>query len=181
MESINSCIAVRWPSVSRSVPTRCVRVTPPNAVDHDADIAKVRELLGHANIATIRIYVRRKMKWEDSIQITTSARPELCGSRLTCFKARNRTAAEPRGRGTRVQRPKRIEHQRADFRPVDGSSKELVNRSFATFPDLDDLGRPKTVMVLRDDRGEVRMNTMRFAAIPGPHRATTGVSARGLP
>jgi hypothetical protein len=35
-------------------------------LDHDADIAKVREWRGHANIATTRIYDRRKMKPEDS-------------------------------------------------------------------------------------------------------------------
>jgi integrase/recombinase XerD len=37
-----------------------------NALGHDADIAKVQEWLGHANIATTRIYDRRKMKPEDS-------------------------------------------------------------------------------------------------------------------
>jgi len=37
-----------------------------NALDHDADIAKVQEWLGHANIATTRIYDRHKMKPEDS-------------------------------------------------------------------------------------------------------------------
>lgn len=37
-----------------------------NALDHDADIAKVQEWLGHANIATTRIYDRRKMRPEDS-------------------------------------------------------------------------------------------------------------------
>jgi integrase/recombinase XerD len=38
----------------------------PNALDHDADIAKVQEWLGHANIATTRIYDHRKTRPEDS-------------------------------------------------------------------------------------------------------------------
>jgi site-specific recombinase XerD len=38
----------------------------PNVLDHDADIDKVQEWLGHANIATTKIYDRRKMKPEDS-------------------------------------------------------------------------------------------------------------------
>jgi site-specific recombinase XerD len=37
-----------------------------NALDHLADIAKVQEWLGHANIATIRIYDRRRTRPEDS-------------------------------------------------------------------------------------------------------------------
>ncbi len=37
-----------------------------NALDHDADIAKVQEWLGHSNIATTRLYDRRTMKPEDS-------------------------------------------------------------------------------------------------------------------
>lgn len=37
-----------------------------NALDHEADIARVQEWLGHANIATTRIYDRRKMRPEDS-------------------------------------------------------------------------------------------------------------------
>jgi integrase/recombinase XerD len=37
-----------------------------NALHHDADIAKVQEWLGHANIATTRIYDRRRSKPEDS-------------------------------------------------------------------------------------------------------------------
>jgi integrase len=37
-----------------------------NALDHQSDIAKVQEWLGHANIATTRLYDRRKTKPEDS-------------------------------------------------------------------------------------------------------------------
>lgn len=37
-----------------------------NALTHDADIAKVQEWLGHANIQTTRIYDRRKTRPEDS-------------------------------------------------------------------------------------------------------------------
>jgi integrase/recombinase XerD len=37
-----------------------------NALDHQADIAKVQEWLGYANIATTRIYDHRKTRPEDS-------------------------------------------------------------------------------------------------------------------
>ena len=37
-----------------------------NALDHQADIAKVQEWLGHANISTTRIYDRRQSRPEDS-------------------------------------------------------------------------------------------------------------------
>jgi integrase/recombinase XerD len=37
-----------------------------NALDHDADIAKVQEWLGHANIATTRTYDHRRTRPEDS-------------------------------------------------------------------------------------------------------------------
>src|SRR6202012_490587 len=37
-----------------------------NALDHNADIAKVQEWLWHANIATTRLYDRRQTRPEDS-------------------------------------------------------------------------------------------------------------------
>jgi len=37
-----------------------------NALDHQADIAKVQEWLGHSNIATTRVYDHRKTRPEDS-------------------------------------------------------------------------------------------------------------------
>ena len=37
-----------------------------NALDNQADIAKVQDWLGHANIATTRIYDHRKTRPEDS-------------------------------------------------------------------------------------------------------------------
>jgi integrase len=37
-----------------------------NALEHDADIAKVQEWLGHANISTTRIYDHRRTRPEDS-------------------------------------------------------------------------------------------------------------------
>ena len=37
-----------------------------NALAHNADIAKVQEWLGHANIATTRLYNRRQHRPEDS-------------------------------------------------------------------------------------------------------------------
>ena len=37
-----------------------------NALDHEADIAKVQEWLGHASVATTRLYDKRKSRPEDS-------------------------------------------------------------------------------------------------------------------
>nr|WP_281358207.1 site-specific integrase [Allochromatium humboldtianum] len=37
-----------------------------NALEHNADIAKVQEWLGHANVSTTRLYDKRKHRPEDS-------------------------------------------------------------------------------------------------------------------
>jgi integrase len=37
-----------------------------NALSHEADIGKVQEWLGHANVSTTRLYDRRKTRPEDS-------------------------------------------------------------------------------------------------------------------
>lgn len=44
--------------------TRATAAT--NALDHQSDIAKVQEWLGHANVSTTRLYDRRKTRPEDS-------------------------------------------------------------------------------------------------------------------
>jgi site-specific recombinase XerD len=43
-----------------------------NALDNQADIAKVQEWLGHAKIATTRIYDHRKTRPEDSLTFKVS-------------------------------------------------------------------------------------------------------------
>ncbi len=45
-------------------PLRATAAT--NALDHEADISKVQEWLEHANIATTRLYDKRKSRPEDS-------------------------------------------------------------------------------------------------------------------
>jgi len=55
--------------VTRTV-LRCVHAlratAATNALAHNADIAKVQEWLGHANIATTRLYDRRQSRPEES-------------------------------------------------------------------------------------------------------------------
>jgi integrase/recombinase XerD len=56
-----------WEILQLNIGAHALRPTAAtNALDHEADIAKVQEWLGHANIAATRIYDRRKMKPEDS-------------------------------------------------------------------------------------------------------------------
>lgn len=51
----------------RSVCVHGLRATAAtNALDHEADIAKVQDWLGHSSISTTRLYDRRKSKPEDS-------------------------------------------------------------------------------------------------------------------
>jgi integrase/recombinase XerD len=54
-------------AVGKQVGAHALRATAAtNALDHQADIAKVQEWLGHANISTTRIYDHRKTRPEDS-------------------------------------------------------------------------------------------------------------------
>src|SRR5271170_4974305 len=64
----------RWPTSNRNPRPDCLGIrnhalratAATNALDHQADIAKVQEWLGHANIATTRIYDHRRTRPEDS-------------------------------------------------------------------------------------------------------------------
>jgi integrase/recombinase XerD len=50
--------------MSATISLRATAAT--NALEHGADIAKVQEWLGHANISTTRLYDKRNMQPEDS-------------------------------------------------------------------------------------------------------------------
>lgn len=69
--AVYHCVVKKYANeVGLDVPGFCphaLRATAAtNALDHEADIAKVQEWLGHANIATTRLYDRRKTRPEDS-------------------------------------------------------------------------------------------------------------------
>ncbi len=53
-------------SVQRFGPHSARATAATNALDQGADIAKVQEWLGHANVSTTRVYDHRKTKPEDS-------------------------------------------------------------------------------------------------------------------
>jgi len=53
-EAVGVCVHSMWPTAATK------------ALSNEADIAKVQEWLGHANVSTTRLYDRRKGKPEDS-------------------------------------------------------------------------------------------------------------------
>ena len=53
-------------SVDRFGPHSARAAAATNALDQGADIAKVQEWLGHANVSTPRVYDHRKTRPEDS-------------------------------------------------------------------------------------------------------------------
>ena len=62
-------MALKPASTSRSTACASMRMratAATNALSHDADISKVQEWLGHANVSTTRLYDRRKTRPEDS-------------------------------------------------------------------------------------------------------------------
>ena len=70
-QGIYKDIVKKWAAVAGVMvdgfSTHSLRATAAtNALDHQADIAKVQEWLGHADISTTRLYDRRKHKPEDS-------------------------------------------------------------------------------------------------------------------
>jgi site-specific recombinase XerD len=69
--AVYACIVRRYAAVCRiEVRGFCVHslraTAATNALDHAADIAKVQEWLGHANISTTRLYDKRTTRPEDS-------------------------------------------------------------------------------------------------------------------
>ena len=66
MRCTSWCAHIQRYSASRSAAHALRATAATNALDHQADIAKVQEWLGHANISTTRIYDHRKTRPEDS-------------------------------------------------------------------------------------------------------------------
>jgi integrase/recombinase XerD len=68
--SIPTCDSKGTADITSSVHGFCVHAlratAATNALAHNADIAKVQEWLGHANIATTRLYDRRQSRPEES-------------------------------------------------------------------------------------------------------------------
>ncbi|KGX07627.1 hypothetical protein Y036_2887 [Burkholderia pseudomallei] len=69
-DGVYKCIrtyAVRAGTIVNGLGVHGLRTTAAtNALEHEADIAKVQEWLGHANISTTRLYDRRQSRPEDS-------------------------------------------------------------------------------------------------------------------
>jgi len=66
-----ACVARKYVLLARvDVAGFCVHslrsTAATNALEHEADIAKVQEWLGHSSISTTRLYDKRKSRPEDS-------------------------------------------------------------------------------------------------------------------
>jgi integrase/recombinase XerD len=55
---------------------RAIAIT--NALEHEADLEKVQDWVGHANIATTRMYDRRHWRAEDSPHLERLTKPLTC-------------------------------------------------------------------------------------------------------
>jgi integrase len=83
-------------SVSAEVNGLCVHslraTAATNALSHEADIAKVQEWLGHANVSITRLYDRRKVRPEDSP--TFRVKVLILRKRVTNSISRDRSIAQ---------------------------------------------------------------------------------------
>jgi len=68
--SARSVLPLKATNAGIDMPGACVHslraTAATNALEHDADIAKVKEWLGHANVSTTRVYDQRRSRTEDS-------------------------------------------------------------------------------------------------------------------